>query len=128
MVNNRLDTRRIFKKKQDAMQQYRIFVSEGRNQPKPWEELKNQIYLGDEQFIDDMQCKILFDKDLSEIPSSQKRQLAKPLSFYESKYKDRDTAIYKSYKSGGYSLKAIGDYYKLHYSRVSRIVKAQSKT
>jgi len=116
------------RKKQDAIQQYRIFVSEGRNQPKPWEELKNQIYLGDEQFIDDMQCKILFDKDLSEIPSSQKRQLAKPLLFYESKYKNRDTAIYKSYKSGGYSLKAIGDYYKLHYSRVSRIVKVQSKT
>jgi len=114
--------------KQDAIQQYRVFVSEGRNQPVPWEELKNQIYLGDEQFIDDMQCKILPDNDLSEIPSSQKRRLTKPLSFYENKYKDRDTAIFKSYESGGYSLKNIGDYYKLHYSRVSRIVKAKGKT
>jgi len=116
------------RRRQDAIQQYRLFVSEGRNQPKPWEELKNQIYLGDEQFIDDMQCKILPDSDLSEIPSSQKRALAKPLSFYENKYKDRDTAILKSYESGAYSLKNIGDYYHLHYSRISRIIKAKSKT
>ncbi|NOZ52356.1 MAG: addiction module toxin RelE [Gammaproteobacteria bacterium] len=116
------------RKKQNAIQQYRVFVSQGRNQPKPWEKLRNQIYLGDEQFINKLQCKILPDKDLSEIPSSQKRQLAKPLSFYEDKYKDRNTAIFKSYESGGYSLKDIGDYYKLHYSRISRIVKAKDKT
>ena len=112
------------RKKQTAIKQYCEFVSQGRNQPKPWEELKNQIYLGDDQFINKMQSKILPDKDLSEIPSSQKRQLAKPLSHYEKQYKDRDIAILKSYESGGYSLKDIGDYYNLHYSRVSRIVKA----
>ena len=115
-------------RRHEAMQQYRSFVSAGRNQPKPWEEFKNQIYLGDEEFVDEMQSKLLPDKDLSEIPSSQKRRLVKPLSLYASKYKDRDTAIYKSYESGGYSMKAIGDYYQLHYSRVSRIVKAKSKT
>jgi len=29
-----------------------------------------------------------------------------------------------AYQSGGYSLKAIGDYFDLHYSRVSSIVTA----
>ena len=116
------------RKKQTVIKQYREFVSQGRNQSKPWEALKNQIYLGDDQFIDKMQRKILHDKDLSEIPSSQKRQLAKPLSYYEKQYKDRDTAIIKSYESRGYTLKEIGDYYNLHYSRVSRIVRAKSKT
>ncbi|MCP4324967.1 MAG: addiction module toxin RelE, partial [Alteromonadales bacterium] len=27
-----------------------------------------------------------------------------------------------AYKSGGYTLRQIGDHFKLHYSRVSRIV------
>lgn len=116
------------RKKTNAMKLYREFVSEGRNQPKPWEELKNQIYLGDEDFVNKMQCKILPDKDLSEIPSSQKRKLAQPLAYYAKKYSERDTAIYKSYETGGFSMKEIGDYYNLHYSRVSRILKAKSKT
>lgn len=110
------------------MQKYRMFVLEGRNQPKPWQDLKNQIYLGDDNFVDEMQCKILPDTDLSEIPSSQKRQVVKSLADYEKTYKDRNTAISKTYESGGYSLKDIGDYYNLHYSRVSRIVKAKNKT
>lgn len=116
------------RRKAEAVKLYRAFVSEGRNQPKPWEELKNQIYLGDASFVDDMQCKISPETSLSEIPSSQKRQVAKPLAYYEKKHSDRDTAIFKAYESGGYSMKSIGDYFALHYSRVSRIIKAKGKT
>jgi putative transposase len=115
------------KKKKAAIQQYRTFVADGRNQPKPWGDLKNQIYLGDDNFVDEMQCQISPDTSLSEVPSSQTRQLAKPLTYYEKKYKDRNTAISKAYESGGYSLKEIGDYYNLHYSWVSRIAKAKNK-
>jgi len=115
-------------KKTEAVKLYRVFVSEGRSQPKPWEGLKNQIYLGDEDFVDEMQSKISPETDLSEIPSSQRRQVAKSLGYYEKKYSDRDTAIFKAYESGAYSMKAIGGYYKLHYSRVSRIIKANDKT
>jgi len=114
--------------KREAIKQYRAFVAEGRNQPEPWIDLKNQIYLGDETFVDEMQCKILPDTNLSEVPSSQKRQVAKSLACYEKEYNDRNTAISKTYESGGYSLKDIGDYYNLHYSRISRIVKAKDKT
>lgn len=116
------------RRKKTAIEKYRRFVSEGRNQPKPWSNLKRQIYLGDDNFVDEMQCKISPDVDLSEIPSSQKRQAVKPLSHYADKYRDRNAAITKAYESGGYSMKDIGDYYNLHYSRVSRIVKAKGKT
>ncbi|MGB5278495.1 MAG: transposase [Gammaproteobacteria bacterium] len=116
------------KKKREAIKQYRAFVAEGRNQPKPWVHLRNQIYLGDDTFVDEMQRKISPDTNLSEVPSSQKRQVAKSLAYYEKKYKDRNIAISKTYESGGYSLKEIGDYYNLHYSRVSRIVNAKDKT
>jgi len=43
-------------------------------------------------------CKISINQNLSEIPSSQKRQLAKPLAYYENKYGERDTAIVKVMK------------------------------
>ena len=116
------------KRKSLASQRYREFVSQGKNQPKPWGALKNQIFLGDDDFVDEMQCKILPDKDLSEIVLSQKRPMAKELLHYEKKYIKRDEAIAKAYASGGYSMKEIGKHFRLHYSRVSRIINAKDKT
>ena len=52
-----------------AMEAYRRFVSEGRNQPSPWRDLRQQVYLGDDAFVEDMQAKIKADASLDEIPS-----------------------------------------------------------
>ena len=38
--------------RQQAMAEYRRFVAEGMGAPSPWLELKNQIYLGSERFIE----------------------------------------------------------------------------
>ncbi|HFD31362.1 MAG TPA: transposase [Gammaproteobacteria bacterium] len=116
------------KRKSLASERYREFVSHGKNQPKPWTALKNQIYLGTDSFVDEMQCKVMPDKDLSEVVSSQKRPMVKELGYYEKKYKQRDEAIIQAYMSGGYSMKEVGEHFHLHYSRVSRIVKAKGKT
>ena len=41
----------------------------------------------------------------------------------------RNEAIVLSYSSGGYGMKEIGDFFGLHYSRVSRIIReAKRKT
>lgn len=114
-----------------AMEQYRAFVAEGKNQPSPWKKLRNQIYLGDEKFVDKLQAGIERDKDLSEIPVAQRRRVSKPLAYYSRKHRDRNIAIVEAYQGGGYSLKAIGEHFGLHYSRVSRIITmgmAKSKT
>ena len=120
------------KRKSLAIERYRKFVAEGKGQPSIWAELKNQIYLGSDDFVERMQSKAVGGKDLSEVPRAQKRAVAKPLEYYDQKYRNRDSAIQQAYASGGYSMKAIGDYFGLHYSRVSRIVscdrKAKSKT
>lgn len=116
------------KRKTLASQRYRAFVTEGKNLTTPWSALKNQVFLGSDDFVDEMQCKVMPDKDLSEIALAQKRPMAKDLSYYEKKFKKRDEAITAAYASGGYSMKAIGDYFMLHYSWVSRIVKARNKT
>ena len=71
-----------------------------------------------------MQCKMTEDINLQEVPSSQARQVAKPLSYYESRSTNRDEVVYLAYQSGGYSMNEIGNYFDLHYSSVSKIIKS----
>ncbi len=111
-------------RRQEANERYRAFVADGKNQPAPWEQLKNQIYLGTDAFVQKMLAKQPATDDLSEIPLGQRRAMAKPLSHYAARTRDRDKAIAMAYASGGYGLKEIGDYFGLHYSRVSRILRA----
>jgi len=69
------------------------------------------------------------DKELSEVPSSQRRPLPSSLEEYERLCSNRNNSIIKAYASGGYTQKEIGDYYGIHYSRVSKIIKmAKGKT
>ena len=111
------------KQKKIAMERYRSFVSEGKSQASPWGQLKKQIYLGDDAFVEEMQAKLEPDIDLSEIPSSQKRKMAKPIHDYFDQSLARNDGIYRAYQSGGYSMKAIADATNLHYSTVSKIIK-----
>ena len=111
-----------------AIDAYKGFVAVGEGQPSPWEALKNQVYLGDEEFVEKVQSLIDADKDLSEIPSSQRSPVAKSLQYYESISQDRNSAIISAYASGGYSMKEVGDHFGLHYSRISRLLKAKGKT
>ena len=116
-------------RKGQAIAAYQRFVAEGKGQSSPWGELRNQVFLGDERFVEKMQKRIGADKRLSEIPMAQRRPKAKPLEVYVRQERDRDAAIYAAYKSGGYTLAEIGEYFGLHYSRVSRIIaKAKRKT
>jgi len=112
------------KKRQLAVKAYRKFVTEGRNQPKPWETLRNQIYLGDDEFIEGAKEKIPRSASESEIPDIQSRPrlTAKPIKEYETLAKTRNDAILASFASGGYTMKEIGEYFKIHYSTVSRII------
>lgn len=113
------------KNKGIAQESYREFVSEGRNQPAPWDNLVNQIYLGSEAFVAQAQDMLEKGADLSEVPAAQKRPVPKVLAEYERQGKDRNHAILLAYQGGGYSMKEIGEYFGVHYSRVSRIVKEE---
>jgi putative transposase len=106
---------------QEAQSAYRRFVAEGRNQPSPWGQLKNQIYLGSETFVDEMQRKMNTDWRLSEIPKTHRRPVARPLTWYFQKHADRDSAVFEAFRSGGYSMRETGDHVGLHYSTISRL-------
>jgi len=62
-----------------AQEQYRQFVSEGRGLPSPWENLTNQVFLGDDAFVSRMQAEIKSDRSLAEVPMAQKRRPALPV-------------------------------------------------
>lgn len=109
--------------KKVAQDRYRKFVAKGNNQPSPWEGLKNQVFLGSEEFVEKTRSRLESDMDLSEIPSAQRRKRPKSLVAYAKEHHDRDTAIAEAYASGGYSMKEIGQHFGIHYSRVSRIIK-----
>lgn len=105
-----------------ARQKYRQFVADGKHQPSPWEFLRNQVFLGSETFVDTLRKKIEEDRDLSEIPKSQRREKPRSLEYYSKATGSRDESMIAAYASGGYSMKQIGEFHGLHYSRVSRII------
>ena len=115
------------KKRRIAEKAYRKFVTEGRNQPKPWEELRNQVYLGDESFVERAIKKIPATRSNDEIPNPQSkpRPKAKSMQSYVKQSKTRNEAIEKIFSSGGYTMKEIGDFFGVHYSTISRIISAR---
>ena len=114
---------RFGRRKGVAIDAYRLFVSEGKEQPSPWLNLKNQVFLGSDSFVERTSRMIDHDKDLRDIPASQRRSVPKALEYYRYNSPNRNAAIISGYKSGGYSMKEIGKYYGLSYSMVSRILK-----
>ncbi len=117
------------KKKAEARERYRRFVAEGRGQSSPWGSLRNQLFLGSDSFVERIQSTIDGEKELSEIPLSQRRPLPRTLGEYQKMARNRNTAITNAYKSGGYTLKEIGEHFGLHYSTVSGIIGShKSKT
>ena len=85
--------------------------------------LKNKIILGADAFVERTSRMIDNDKDLSDIPTSQRWSVPRPLQYYGDNIPDRNIAIISAYKSGGYSMKEIGEYFGLSYSMASRILK-----
>jgi len=111
------------RRRKSACEKYRDFVSDGRNQGSPWSSLKNQIFLGGEAFVERMQRLIDPSKNIDEVPSGQRRKLPKSLLAIEKSSKSRNDAIYESFQSGGYTMKSIADYFGVHYSTVSKVIK-----
>ena len=111
------------KQKRQAQESYRQFVQAGKNQPSPWEMLKNQIYLGSDEFVESMQCKLDPDQSLKDIPRKQKQAPPKPVAYYQRRYKNRKAGMARAYLSGHYTLSEVGEFFGVSYATVSRAVK-----
>lgn len=111
------------KEKVPAINRYRQFVVEGVNRGPLWEDLVNQIYLGDKRFIAKAQARLAKLKPDVNIPKAQTRPKAKTLAEYDNGSKSRDKAIVMAYNSGACSYKDIADYFGLHFTTVGKIVR-----
>jgi REP element-mobilizing transposase RayT len=108
---------------QQATSGYKNFVADGATVSSPWLELKNQIYLGSERFVERMNAKIDASRPLKEIPLRQRRSVAKSLTHFSTNYVDRDQALAEAYRTGAYSMQAIADHFGVGRMTVSRAIK-----
>ena len=106
-----------------AVKTYARFVAEGKQAVRPLKDLKNQIYLGSDRFVEQMQQRIRDDQPLQEIPVRQRRPIARPLAYYAKRYPSRDRAVAEAFRSGAYSMQEIGGYFGVGRMTVSRAVK-----
>lgn len=97
-------------------------MADGSGQPGPWAQLKNQIYLGSEEFVEEMQDRIDAQQPLDEIPAKQKRPVARELAYYADRFAPRDLAIAEAYRSGAYSMGEIAAHFGVSRMTVSRAV------
>lgn len=111
------------KQRKRAIEKYINFVREGVGLPSIWSNLRNQIFLASEEYVNQQQKQIKKKASINEVPMLQKRKIPKSLEYYDGRYKDQRKAILNAYLSGGYTLKEIGVYFSRHYSTISRIVK-----
>ena len=109
----------------EAVSEYVDFVSRGVGLPSVWDRLRNQIYLGDRNFIEAMQHQMPEKSDVGEVPALQRRPAPQSISLYAQHAASRDHAIYKAYSSGGYTQRELAEFFGLHYSTVSRVVRKQ---
>ncbi len=115
-----------------AVRRYAEWVASAVDVPLWRDALRQQIYLGDEEFVERMQA--LADPDrrcAKEIPRVQRRN-RKSVSQWLACCPSREEAFYKAYTEGGLSMTVIAAETGLSVSRISRLIgtmeKAKRKT
>lgn len=117
------------KRRSTARHQYADFVAQGAAQPSPWDELRGQVLLGTERFVEQMRPLLESADALKEVPRTQRR-LQRPhlKALFAGRVRGdkilRDAAIRKALEQG-YSMASIAEHAGLHYSTVSKIIKGE---
>ena len=115
------------KQRATTIRKYVQFVHEGAHLPSVWTRLQGQIHLGSEAFVKAMQAKIENASALDEIPRGQRRAVTQPLADFEKRY-GRKEAMARAYLSGQHTMAAIARHFGVHYSTVSRMVRAHEES
>lgn len=106
-----------------AREAFQRFVLEGKGLASPLAQTRHQLLLGDHNFIAQHQSEIKYD-ELREMLIAHRRVLALTLGDYQKKYRNRNEAMARAYKSGAYTMAQIADHFGVHYMTVSRALRA----
>jgi REP element-mobilizing transposase RayT len=108
---------------EQARNEYASFVAQGMKWGESiWDDLKKQIYLGSDDFIEKVQEYRNKEMDLEDIPKEQVSAPRKEIDEYLS-YRDSRKGMAMAYLEGRYTMKEIGKVFGVHSSTVSRAVK-----
>jgi len=111
------------KRRAEARLEYQQFIEDGMGAESIWKDLKGQIYLGDDDFVEQMRGKLgERDEDVN-IPWVQQRGPAPNFSVIRRQHKNRGDAIRVAYESGAYSYQQIAKEFGVHFTTVGRIVR-----
>ena len=104
--------------------EYVSFVDQGMKWGESiWEDLKKQIYLGSDDFIEKVQELKKEERDLSDFPREQISPVREDLSYYRFYFNNPREGMARAYLEGRYTLKEIGRAFGVHATTVSRVVK-----
>ncbi len=116
----------------EARKMYRRFVADSLMRPKetPWKKLVGQIVFGGKEFVVDIQSRLSEVKEIGEIPRAQRFPGRPQLDILFSKQEREDRVarnkqIEIAHLQHGYTLKEIADELRLHYTTVSKVIKAK---
>lgn len=111
------------KRRSLAQERYAQFVAEGIKAASPWTNLRGQVFLGDERFVQSMQAHLQSGNDDVQIPFAHRRPPPPPLAEIERHAPDRNAAIAAAYATGGYSYQQLADYFLVHFTTIGRVVR-----
>ena len=111
------------KRRPGARRKYQEFITEGMGSESIWKDLKGQIYLGDDDFVEQMREKLGGQARDVNIPRVQQRGAAPKVSSIRRQYPNRDEAMRAAYETGAYSYQQIAKEFGVHFTTVGRIVR-----
>lgn len=110
-------------RRSEARRRYRRFVAEGLAMGTIWSGLRQQLYLGNEAFVERMQQRMEIKGDELSIPKAQRRAPSQSLRAISKQHPERNDAIVAAYATGAFSYREIGKYFGLHLATVGRIIR-----
>jgi REP element-mobilizing transposase RayT len=105
---------------------YISFVHAGAGVASPLKAAKGGLFLGSDAFVERFRG-LLEDSSGGEELVRKEKYAARPSLQEIFNTLDRDKGIHDAVNRWGYTLKEVGDYVGLHYSRVSRVARKQGK-
>ena len=114
-------------KRRNAEREYRGYVQRGIEKESIWAAVRGQAILGEDDFVDKLTDYLGRQKDVPEIPKSQRYATRPALEkiFKGSILSDRakrDRMIREAVEKFGYTQRAVADYLGFHFTYVSRIL------
>jgi putative transposase len=113
-----------------AERKYQQFVYEGLLRGSPWAAVQGQVVLGQAEFVEALKPLLADKAKQLEIPRPQ-RSVHRPSleALFGTRVaelrEERDRRIWQAHMEYGYSLTAIGQQLRLHYTTISKIVQQQ---